>query len=539
MGRIVSRNQPCQKCGSSDARQYYEDGGSHCFSCGDNSHVKKVDMTEEFTRVSPVTHGEIESFPVRGFKERKITKTVAEFYDVRVSMKENGEIDEHYYPYGSSDITAYKVRKLPKEFTSTGKLTTLFGQRKFNGGKQLVITEGELDAMSVAQAWHEKYSIVYPTVSIAGATNLKPLLTHRDWIRGFEKVIIWFDNDEAGRKATEEAAKIIGIDKVYIAKSNEKDASDVLVKQGGKAILNAIWDAVRWSPAGIITSANTWDIYKGEQDAEYIPYPPFAIDLNKSIYGRRLGSITMITSGTGMGKTSFVKEDQYHLLKTTEDLIGICSLEESVGEAVKNIMALEANRRIQLPDVEMTPEEEKQYWETTMGNNRFVFLDHQGSMDDESLISKMEYMALMGCKYLYLDHITIAVSESEDGKVNGAIDKMMSDLLKLAKRHNVWIGVISHLRKTSNNQKSFEEGAIPSEDDLKGSGALKQVPMQILAISRNKMEKDKNKRNTSHLWILKDRFTGRTGPAGAYQFNEVTGRLEGRDFVEETEDLEL
>jgi len=137
------------------------------------------------------------------------------------------------------------------------------------------------------------------------------------------------------------------------------------------------------------------------------------------------------------------------LKKTTTDLIGVCSLEESVGEAVKNIMALEANRRIQLPDVTMTEEEERSYWEATMASNRFVFLDHQGSVGDESLISKMEFMALSGCKYIYLDHITIAVSESEDNKVNGAIDKMMSDLLKLAKRHNVWIGVISHLRKTS------------------------------------------------------------------------------------------
>jgi len=75
-----------------------------------------------------------------------------------------------------------------------------------------------------------------------------------------------------------------------------------------------------------------------------------------------------------------------------------------------------------------------------------------------------------------------------------------------------------------------------SEDDLKGSGALKQIPMQILAISRNKMETDLNKRNTSHLWVLKDRFTGRTGPAGSYQFIEVTGRLEPSNFVSVEED---
>jgi twinkle protein len=539
MGKIVQKDQPCLLCTSSDARQVYDDGGSHCFSCGKHFFADNQLTSFEETTVTNkrLSLSEIQELKSNTFHDRKISKFVTNFFEVKASYDEEGEIDTHYYPYGESEITSYKIRKLPKEFSATGKLDTLFGQSKFNGGKQLIITEGELDALSVAQAWYDKHKTIYPVVSISGATNLKPLLTYRDWIRNFGKVVIWFDNDEAGKKAAEEAAKIIGADKVYIAKTSEKDASDTLAKYGDKGVLNAIYDASRWSPSGLVSSADTWDIYKEEQGAEYIPYPEFAGELNNKLYGRRLGSITMLTSGTGMGKTSFVKEDQYHLLKTTEDLIGICSLEESVGEAVKNIMALEANQRIQLPDVEISEEEERKLWEATMGTNRFVFLDHQGSLGDESLISKMEYMALMGCKYIYLDHITIAVSESEDGKVNTAIDKMMSDLLKLAKRHNIWIGVVSHLRKTSTNQKSFEEGAIPSDDDLKGSGSLKQVPMQILAISRNKMETDVNKRNTSYLWILKDRFTGRTGPAGSYLFNEQTGRLQNNKFVEESFDL--
>ena len=230
-----------------------------------------------------------------------------------------------------------------------------------------------------------------------------------------------------------------------------------------------------------------------------------------------------------------LKEDQYHLFKTRpeEEKIGVLSLEESIYEAVSNIMAIEANKRIQLPDVEMTDIEERQYWEATMGSDRFMFLDHQGSMSDDSLISKMEFMALSGCKYLYLDHVTIAVSESEGDNINSAIDKLMSDLLKLAKRYDVWIGVVSHLRKTNNTQKSFEEGAVPTDDDLKGSGSLKQVPAQIIAISRNKMEQDLIKKHTSQVWTLKDRFTGRTGFSGSYRFMEETGRLmatSGEDF---------
>ena len=75
----------------------------------------------------------------------------------------------------------------------------------------------------------------------------------------------------------------------------------------------------------------------------------------------------------------------------------------------------------------------------------------------------MEYLAAIGCKYLILDHITIAVSEGAEGKTgNEAVDKVMSDLLKITKRYNIHLTLISHLRKSSGDLKSFEQGRLPS-----------------------------------------------------------------------------
>lgn len=559
MGKIVKAHIACyddKDCGSSDGMNIYDDGFAHCFVCKKNFKSREDGYTpmpdpqpEQFNKLTTKSNVpsvlEIKDFAIRGFKSRFIKKATCEHFGVRVSMGEDGEFDAHYYPYtskGNSEPHCYKIRRLPKDFIVSGKQKGLFGADKIDGAsdKRIVITEGEIDAMSVAQAWHAKYGKWFPVLSVSSATHLKELLNHRDWIRQFDNVVLWFDNDEAGRKAVAEAAKIIGYDKCYDVQSNFKDANEALLSnpEDPSVVLNPIYNAKSFSPVGIVSSANTWDAYKKESDAQYVPYPPFMEGLNEKNYGRRMGSITLLTSGTGMGKTSWVKEDQFHLLKTRPDdeRIGVLSLEESIAEAVANIMALEANKRIQLPDVGMTDEEERQYWEATMGSDRFMFLDHQGSMDDSSLIDKMEYMCLSGCKYLYLDHITIAVSESSsDGKsdTNSAIDSMMSDLLKLAKRHNVWICVVSHLRKTPNGQKSFEEGAVPSEDDLKGSGSLKQVPMQTFAISRNKMDKDPVKKNTSKFWVLKDRFTGRTGYVDSYIFGDDDGRLHRVNAEEE------
>lgn len=237
----------------------------------------------------------------------------------------------------------------------------------------------------------------------------------------------------------------------------------------------------------------------------------------------------VVTHNTSIGKSTLLREDLYHLLKTTDDKIGACFLEESIGETVAGVISLELNKRITLPNVETTEEEEKEAWQRTLGLGRTIFVDHQGSVSDGGLLDKLEYLALSGCKYIYLDHITIAVSESEERDTNKAIDIFMSSLLKLVKRYNIWVGVVSHLRKVKQGEDSFESGGQIFEDDLKGSGSLKQISFQTIAISRNKLHNDENKRNQSQLWLLKDRKTGSTGPAGAYRFDGATGRLEEVD----------
>jgi twinkle protein len=247
----------------------------------------------------------------------------------------------------------------------------------------------------------------------------------------------------------------------------------------------------------------------------------------------------MIAAGTSIGKSTMLREDIFHLLKTTEEKIGCIFLEEDVGETVGGIMGLYLNKRLGLPGVEITEEEERKAWESTVGlPNRVILLDHQGSVSDNGLIDKIEYMALNGCRYIYLDHITIAVSETEDGNVNAAIDRFMSDLLKIVKRHNIWVGVVSHLRKVKSGEDSFESGAPISEDDLKGSGSLKQISFQTIAISRNKLAENELVRNRSQIYLLKDRKTGNTGPAGAYRFNSATGRLEEVEKKDE-DDFEI
>ena len=115
---------------------------------------------------------------------RKVCRDVVNHFNVRMSVDEDGKPEAHYYPYTKQGkITGYKIRKLPKDFRVVGEVkgTELFGQSTPGvGRKRVIITEGELDALAVAQAMYEKSGKIFGSiVSIPSASNLQALLENR------------------------------------------------------------------------------------------------------------------------------------------------------------------------------------------------------------------------------------------------------------------------------------------------------------------------------------------------------------------------
>lgn len=542
MGKIVEKNRPCLSCKSSDARQVYEDGTSFCFACNKffsalieaapSAEVAKPHKKEEsFTR--SVSVETIDTYISRGFQERLISKAVCEFYGVKVSYNEDGDIDTHYYPYRAGDSVAYKVRKLPKTFTWVGKSGGLFGQSLFQkGGKRVVITEGEIDALSVAQAYYSKYKTVYPVVAVPSSTGTAQLLANRDWLRSFKEIILCFDEDEAGRGAVDEAIKILGIDKVKITKLPVKDANEQLITNGGQQLLSCIYDAATWSPAGIIKKEALWNALATYNEAVALPYPHCLKGVNGKVKGARLGEIALFISGTGSGKSSIFREIMYDFVVHQNQKIGVISLEESPAETARKLSGLALSRNPSNEEIAL--DELKVGFDKMFASDNVVLLDHQGAIKDASIIDQLEYMALVGCKYLFIDHITILVSEGAEGLTgNEAIDKIMNDLLRLVKRHNIWIGLVSHLRKTQGGV-SFESGKLPSIDDIRGSGSIKQVSFDIIAFARDLGADNEDVRNTIKMSILKSRYTGLTGSVEGCRYDQKTGRLTELSALDES-----
>jgi len=541
--QIVENNLPCphESCSSSDAYAIYTDH-AYCYSCKNYWPPEEVEELKGMLPAVKAEKKEIEDnvsdmydhkeikqileYPHKGFEDRKIPKHVAEYYDVRVSFDTNGEIDTHYYPYHhNGNVVGYKVRKLPKKFHSIGKIKGLFGRHKFTkGGKRVIITEGEIDCMAVAKASHKHYKNWYPVLSIptgAGSSD-KAIIEARDFLRSFDEVILCYDQDEQGKKASKTHSRLIGVDKCRITNLEEKDASEVLLKHGEHAIMQAIWSAEQWSPEGILTKDDLWQELIDYNEKESIPYPACVNQLNAKLKGRRIGEITLWASGTGAGKSTIVREIIIHTRETTEDKIGIIALEESPGETARHLCAVAMNRN---PSEEIiTPAEIEPIFNHLFKDDQIRILNHYES--EGTLLDTMEHMALLGCKWIILDHLTLLASETNTGgSENTHVDSIMNRMRRLVKQHDIHIDVISQLRKMGESGKSFEDGVLPSLDDVKGSGAIKQVSFNVIGFARNLNAENDLERNTIKMTILKCRHTGLTGPVPPVFFSRKMNRI--------------
>jgi twinkle protein len=235
------------------------------------------------------------------------------------------------------------------------------------------------------------------------------------------------------------------------------------------------------------------------------------------------------------GKSTVFKEILLHLLEVTDSKIGVISLEESPAETGRILTGMSINTNFAFNPIHR--DKYKDDFNKIFKSEKIILLDHGGSAPSElSLLDKIEYMCLIGCRYILFDHITLFAAESSDGSNDNAImDSIMAHLAGIVKKYPVWIGLISHLRKVVSGGRAFESGVLPSIDDIKGSGSLKQICYDIIAFTRDMTADDEAERNNVIAAILKCRFTGLTGKVSGFKYEYQTGRLKAIENTEFTE----
>lgn len=541
---LVEAHLPCPDCGSSDGLAVYTDH-TFCFVCEKytaNEHQVTIEKGEGSTMLQN-KHKKLPKIPLadmeyKAIKARGLTMNTCSKYHYSIGKMEWGEpVQVASYLDEEGNVVFQKARDKDKNFLIMGKKSyRFFGQELFPTGKKLVITEGEIDCLTVSQVQGNKY----PVVSIPFGTKsaVETFKQQYEWLNGFEEIIIMFDMDEAGRKAVDKVGGILPPHKMKIAALPLKDPNECLLAGKADAIVQAIWNAKEYRPDGIVNAKDYKELFFKKQDDVTSYDFPFGSKLNAATKGLRKGEMLLLTAGTGIGKSTMARELAYDLKVNKGLRIGMVMLEENVSKTLRDLLSIHLQKPLHLQwQHESVQEEAKVAYDELYGDGNFILYDHFGSIEDNNLLDKIRYMIVSsGCDFVVLDHITIAISGLDTvGDERRCIDRLMTKLRSLVEETGAGLIVISHLRKSDTKSTPFEQGGIISLDDLRGSGSLKQIPDTILALERNQQIEDESMRNVIKVRILKCRFTGKTGLADKLKFDEAKYRLTEVDPLEQEE----
>ena len=423
------------------------------------------------------------------------------------------------FPYcnSSGQVIAFKEKTATKDITWKGKNEDhqLFGQQLFGGGKTIVITEGEEDAMSVWQARPN-----WPVVSVPNGANgaRKSLERQLKWVLGFDEIILFFDNDSPGQEAAQSCASLFPHDRVFIARTDQyKDANEALVAKDTDAIRQAIWNKRQFAPKTVIDGTDLFEIASrplAGRDAAW----PFD-SLNAVTGGLRLRELVTVTAGSGVGKSTLCGEVAQGLVDQGQK-VGYIGLEEGLQRTALRLMSVKANKPLHISN-DIPQEDFRKAFDASVGSGHVFLRDGFGSVDPDAILNDIRFMTMAkGVRWVILDHLSILLSGNDSGDERKLIDVTMTKLRSFVEETGIGMILISHLRRPQND-KGHEDGGRVSLGQLRGSHAIVQLSDLVVAIQRNLSAGESH----SELVVLKNRFNGKTGPAGFVSYNSDSGRM--------------
>lgn len=449
---------------------------------------------------------------------RGISAKTFEFYNVQTKFVDNKpESCAFIFPnkalqIKSLDPTAHQRYRVQGPYGESG----LFGTDRFDPGSKesITICEGMHDALAV----YEMTGGQTAAVAIKSSSSAKKDCT-KDWdyINSFKRIILCLDNDDPGKKAAKEIAPLFDFNKTYIANfTKRKDPNEYLLNQESKDFVSTWKSARRFAPDNIIS---TFDEIKkalqADKESRLGTYP-FKV-LNERLYGLHEGEVVVVKAPEGVGKTSFFKAIEYHVLKTTNHPIGIIHLEEDNGTTIKSIAGHELKMPATLPDCGLSEED-------ILEGFRKAVKDDEGRVhiytsfdveDEDAFLNNIRFLvSAAGCRFIFLDHITWLATGQDDEDERKKLDRISQKLKLLAKELRFCIVEISHVN--DNGQ-------------TRGSRNITKVANTVISLHRDLVSADPMTRNTTEFLIEKARLSGKTGPGGKATYNDMTGTLD--DFV--------
>jgi len=488
-------------------------------------HKTKEEIKEELDKVSKL--------PTKDLPDRCLNQRTLDYFGVKtgLSQEDGTSVAAHYYPYTKGgEIVGYNVRIVDgKKFFRIGETTVSelepFGwkQAMRSNSPKLFITEGELDAMSLFKIvmMHNKYKEPTAVISLAGgSSSVSAMGQYVERIRDkFKEVVLVFDQDEAGQKATDTFCKLMP--EAKIAKLPLKDANDMLKDGRDKECFNIVMFQAKNRLSGkMVSSEDLWDKAKTRPEfGKSWPWP----SLTQMTRGIRSGETYYIGGGVKLGKSCLVNAIATHFIAEHGERVFLCKPEEAPEITARKLAGYAKGRIFDDPNIEF---DEIAFDEGAeiIGDNAILYDSYQKTDWEDVKQAIRQAVVQQGCKLAIIDPITcftVGVSAAERNEI---LIEIATEAASMAKELDFTLIIFCHLNKPDSGKPHERGGAVQSVQFAGSRGMMRAAHLMIGLEGNKDPDLTPEQRNCRDLVLLEDRNFGESGRVKLW-YNKSTGRL--------------
>lgn len=522
----------CPYCGGGQSRDRdtfsinLTTGQFNCFRSGCNKHGHFVEMARDFhykldfkENVRPRTYRQFPQRPVEVrnpaveyLSGRGIGREVAERYRVTCRTDRSDILvfpfcdPEGVLCYVKYRNTRHQKGQGSKEWAEKDGKPILFGMAQCEGFDRLVITEGQIDSLTLAECG------IPNAVSVPNGQNGFTWLDNCwDWITRFSEVVVFGDCEHGKITLLDTLQKRLPVKVLAVQEADylgEKDANDILRRYGRDAVVKAVAGAevVPLPHVKELADVEAVDIYNLPRIFTNIP------ELDRVIGGLFFGQVVLLTGKRGEGKSTFMSQ------LIAEAIEQNCPVFAYSGELIdyhfKRWLDFQCAgpEHVQVRDDRWGDQTYCLSDDTVERLNAWyrgrAYLYDNNAIDDadefEGLLDTAENaIRRYGIKLVCIDNLMTALDVGMNEDLYRAQSKFVRHLKQIAVRYNVVVILVAHPRKTKDG--SF------ANDDVAGSGDITNRVDVVLSYSR---APEGEEEYDSSLIVTKNRLTGRLTKRG-------------------------
>lgn len=408
---------------------------------------------------------------------RGITRETAEIFRVSDAVvwyhDENREIPAIAFPYIRNG-ELLQIKRIGVERPGGKKLIMaeadcepcLFGWHALDKNTRLVVLcEGEIDCMSYAQMGFPALSVPF-----GGGKGAKQQWIEYEYhnLDRFDEIWLSLDNDDVGREAAKEIARRLGEHRCRLVELPHKDINEcVMSGMDSDAVFQCIERAKYFDPEELCSAGDllqeTIDSFE-QRDIGLFSSPWTSLNRN---FKFRAGELTLVNGVNGHGKSELVG---HIVVKAMSQGVRACiaSLELKPGKMLA--------RLTRQTICTASPKREEIIMTNEWFSDRLWVFKLTGTAKTGRLLDIFAYARRRyGIELFVIDNLAKCGLDEDD--YTGQKD-FIDALCDFKNEHNCHVLLVTHSRKTN-------EATPTGKMDVKGTGALTDMPDNVMAVWRN------------------------------------------------------